>query len=178
MKRVCILGNSGSGKSTLARALAEKLGVPTYHLDAVFWRPGWQEPERPEFNFRVRELALEDSWTLEGNYSDTLPFRLERADLAIVLDLPRWFCLCSVLQRWSANYNKTRADMAPGCPEKVDLEFIRWIWDGPKRTEKTLELLKDFPALEVRIFRSRGEAWKWLEDIRLQGMWLEPPQNL
>ena len=90
MKRACVLGNSGSGKSTLARALVNKLSVPAYHLDAVFWRPGWHKSERPEFDFRTGELARQDCWVIDGSYSSTLPFRLEQADAVVMLNVPRW----------------------------------------------------------------------------------------
>ena len=170
MKRVSVLGNSGSGKSTFAKALSQQLGVPVYHLDAVFWRPGWQEPERPEFDFRARELAREDGWVIDGwviddSYSSTLSFQLEQADTVVVLDVPRWVSLYSVVRRRIANHNKTRADMAPGCPEKLDLAFVRWILAGRARTLKTLEQLKSYPHLELHIFKSRKAAWDWLERI-------------
>ena len=163
MKRVCVLGNSGSGKSTFTRALAKKLGVPAHYLDAVFWRPGWQKPERPEFDFRAKELAREDRWVIDGSFSSTLSFQLEQADAVVMLDVPRWVSLYSVVRRRIANHNKTRADMAPGCPEKLDLAFIRWIWEGPQRTRRTLEQLKGYPHLELHVFKSRKAAWDWLE---------------
>jgi len=163
MKRVCVLGNAGSGKSTLARALAQKLGVPAYPLDAIFWRPGWQRPERPEFDFRAKELAREDGWVIDGSYSSTLPFRLKRADAAVVLDVSLWVSLWSVLKRRIEYHGRPRPDMAPGCPEKLDLEFIRWVWEGPQRTFRTLEQLKSYPHLELHVFKSRKAAWDWLE---------------
>ncbi len=42
MQRVVVLGPSGSGKSTLARKLGDRIGVPVFHLDQAYHRPGWQ----------------------------------------------------------------------------------------------------------------------------------------
>lgn len=39
MKRIMLIGSGGSGKSTLARELGEKLNIPVYHLDVLFWKP-------------------------------------------------------------------------------------------------------------------------------------------
>lgn len=40
MKKIMIVGSGGAGKSTLAKQLGEKLDIPVYHLDAIFWQPG------------------------------------------------------------------------------------------------------------------------------------------
>ncbi len=41
MRKIMLIGSGGSGKSTLARELGQKLGIEVHHLDAYFWRPGW-----------------------------------------------------------------------------------------------------------------------------------------
>jgi hypothetical protein len=60
MRRVVILGCSGAGKSTFARALGARLGVPVVHLDALFWRPGWVEPENKAFRAAVAAAIAGD----------------------------------------------------------------------------------------------------------------------
>ncbi|MGJ9459265.1 hypothetical protein [Oceanobacillus sp. CF4.6] len=49
MKKVAIIGCSGSGKSTLARTLGAMLHLPVYHLDALFWQPGWVPTNKEHF---------------------------------------------------------------------------------------------------------------------------------
>lgn len=40
-------------------------------------------------------------------------------------------------------HNKTRPDMNEECPEKIDLEFIIWVWNYRGRSRiKTLEKLE------------------------------------
>ena len=43
MKRINVIGTSGSGKSTFSRLLANKLKYPYLEMDAIFWKPNWQE---------------------------------------------------------------------------------------------------------------------------------------
>ena len=31
------------------------------------------------------------------------------------------------------SYGQVRPDMAPGCPEKVDWEFLKYVWNFPNR---------------------------------------------
>jgi adenylate kinase family enzyme len=72
-----------------------------------------------------------------------MDLRLPRAETIIFLDFPRWLCLLRVLRRWLTYYGDSRPDLPPGCPEKVDADFLRWIWDYPQRSRpNTLTLLR------------------------------------
>ncbi|GCD11565.1 hypothetical protein [Clostridium tagluense] len=42
MQSIWILGSSGSGKTTLANVIGNKLGVPVYYNDRIFWMESWQ----------------------------------------------------------------------------------------------------------------------------------------
>ena len=44
-RRVAVIGTSGAGKTTFARHVSERLGLDHVELDALFWLPGWIEPE-------------------------------------------------------------------------------------------------------------------------------------
>ncbi|MCS4219441.1 hypothetical protein [Bradyrhizobium elkanii] len=57
MQRVLVMGSSGSGKSTFARRLSAMTGIPTVSIDALFWKPGWIESGRDEFERRMTEAA-------------------------------------------------------------------------------------------------------------------------
>lgn len=139
MKRITIVGCAGAGKSTLARMLAEKYALPLTHMDQHFWMANWVQREEEDFQARIFELVDTKEWVMEGNYKETLPRRLERTDLFSYLDLPRWLCLYRVFKRIALSYGKTRSDMAQGCPEQIDWDFIKWIWNFPKRSGPGLQ---------------------------------------
>jgi adenylate kinase family enzyme len=131
MQRIAILGCSGGGKSTLARRLGAKLGLPVVHLDALYWQPGWTEPEEADFLARVSEAAAGERWVMDGGYGASLPIRLPRADTIVVIAQSRLVCLWRVIWRWLTHIGRTRADMGAGCPEKVDWAFVRFILTYP-----------------------------------------------
>jgi adenylate kinase family enzyme len=123
-----IIGGPGSGKSTLAKKLGQLTGLPVFHLDAVYWRPGWTAPPEEEWLAAVQEIAARDAWIMEGGCSSTFPIRMRRAETAIWLDLPRRICFPRVLKRLLLHFCRVRPDVAPGCPERLDFAFLKWAW--------------------------------------------------
>ena len=168
MNRILVIGSSGSGKSTFARQLAQRLDLPLVSLDYHYWQPGWVPTEEPVWQARVAELVAKDRWVIEGNYASTFPLRMPRADTIIWLDPPRLLCLWGAVRRWWQHRGKeTRDDMAPGCPEKIDWEFVKYIWTFPEQINPQNEAaLRDY-ATHARIFRvtSRREAANLLETL-------------
>lgn len=128
-----VIGGSGSGKSTFARQLGEVMLLPVVHLDQLNWRPGWVQTERDEAANLAREAASQESWIIEGNYSITFAERIARADTIIFLDFPARTRVWRVLVRMFKFRGQTRPDLPTGCPERVDLTFLPWVWGYSKR---------------------------------------------
>ncbi|HLN61255.1 MAG TPA: DNA topology modulation protein [Symbiobacteriaceae bacterium] len=168
MQRIILIGSGGSGKSTLARQLGEVLNLPVIHLDALYWKPGWVETPRPEWEAVQRELVARDRWVMDGNYGHTLDIRLAAADTVIFMDVSRWVCLWGAIKRRITYAGRSRPDMNPGCPEQLDWQFLRWIWEFPTtrrpRLEAKLANLRPDQTL-VRI-RSRSEGARFVEALR------------
>lgn len=170
--KIAILGFSGCGKSTLAQKLGKKYNLPVLHLDRVHFAANWVERELED---KLRDTAdfldSHDSWVMDGNYSNLLQERrLEEADRIIMLELNRFVCLWRILKRWLTYKGSSRPDMAVGCEEKVDWEFLRWVLhDGrtKKRKAHMNEIARRYPNKCVRI-RTRKEQKAFLakEDLR------------
>lgn len=139
MKRVMVIGSCGAGKSVFATALAKKTGLPLIHLDVEFWNPGWVETPDGEWPAKVEALAARETWIIDGNYSGTFPLRMPRADTIILITRPRWLCLARAIWRSVRHYRRTRVDIGEGCPERFNLDFYKWIWGFPNRSQKKIE---------------------------------------
>lgn len=129
MNRVVVIGCSGAGKSTLATRLGERLDIPVVHLDRLFWQPGWVESPRAEFEQRVTDAVQRDRWIVDGTFIGTQHLIMPAADTIVWFDFPRSICLWRVTSRWFAHRGgRTRRDMTEDCPEKIDFEFLEFIW--------------------------------------------------
>jgi adenylate kinase family enzyme len=128
MRKILILGCSGAGKSTLAWQIGSVTGLPIIHLDQHYWLPGWQEPDKETWLRKISALIAQPEWVMDGNFGDTLVLRLAAADTAIFLDFPTRVCLDRVLLRVVRSLGRIREDMAPGCPERFDFSFLRYVY--------------------------------------------------
>lgn len=177
MRRVLVIGSGGAGKSTLAARLGAATGLPVVHLDALYWRAGWTPTPPDEWRQVVASIAARAAWIMDGNYGGTLPLRLAACDTVVFLDLPRVVCVARALRRWRRHAGRTRPDMAPGCPERLSLEFLRWIWDYP-RTRRP-GILRQLAALgdgqRVVVLRSDGEVERFVAAARAASATTLPP---
>ena len=136
------------------------------HLDQLFWTPGWVSVSKDEFD-RLHEAALaEEKWIMDGNFDRTIPVRLQRCDTVIYLYFNRFACLMGVLKRVLTTYGKVRPDMGEGCPERIDLDFLKWVWNFNKnKRERIYGLLKEAEGVQVIILKNRRMVKKFLSEL-------------
>ena len=168
MRRVLVIGSGGAGKSTAARRLAAATGLPLVHLDREYWHPGWRPTPPEEWRRVVGELIAAEHWVLDGNYGGTLATRLARADTVVFLDIGRITCLVRAIRRAIRHRSRPREDVAPGCPDRLDREFLWWIWRYPTtRRPGVLALLDEFAGRGGRtvVLRSSAEVDAFISSV-------------
>jgi len=167
--KIAIIGYSGCGKSTLAHDLAEQFQVDVLHLDTVHFLPNWVERETNDEQQIVNDfLNNHEDWVIDGNYSKlSYERRMEEADQIIMLLFNRFNCLYRVTHRYHKYKNTTRPDMATGCNEKLDREFITWIlWKGRKKKARSRyeNLQQQYPE-KVVVLRNQKQLDAYRRDI-------------
>ncbi len=158
MERIAIVGRSGSGKSTLARRLGGRCGLPVIHMDQLYWTPGWVEQDPEVWRAAVNAAAAADRWVIEGVGSSASALRFARAEIIVWLETPRWLCLWRAVRRSLTTFGVVRPDIAPGCPEKIDLAFYRYIWNWDRDTRPRLDQAIAEQAAQARVMRLRTRA--------------------
>jgi adenylate kinase family enzyme len=158
-----IVGSGGAGKSALARQIGAITGLPVIHLDHHYWGPDWEPTPGPEWVEQVQELLAGPEWIADGNYGGTLELRARLADTIVFLDLPRRVCLARAVRRV-----RSPILQAPGCRQKVDGAFLRWIWTFPRVTRpKVLAVLgRHAPTTDIVHLRSAADLRRFLSRLR------------
>ena len=161
---IAIFGESCSGKSTLARALGAKLGLPVIHLDQLWWKEGWVESDRQTFDDRLAALVEENRWIIDGNYNRTMPERLQYCDTVIYLDFSRWLCLWGFFHRLLTRKGTARPDLPEGCPEKLEWDFLKYIWNFNKnnRVLNYTRIAKSKHATAYVLKNRKKKKFLWL----------------
>ncbi len=168
MQKILIIGSPGSGKSTFGKRLSEKLNIPLIHLDRLWWKEGWVERSREEFDALLVNELLKDKWIIDGNYGRTVELRLQYADTVIFFDYNRFLCLWRILKRVITNYGKNRDDMGKGCPERFDLEFMHYVYSfNDNQRDKILKLLSTNKDVRVIIINNRKKFKKLEKELIL-----------
>ncbi len=165
--RIMVIGCCGAGKSTLSFRLAEHFDLPVYHLDKLFWKAGWVQTEKEEWIAKHEKMIEKPQWIIDGNFSSTMSDRLEKADLVICMDMPRWQCFWGIFKRRWMYRGKSRPDMTEGCPERINWEFLKYVWDFHRDARPLImEKLAAYNGLSpVHILKSRKEVRHFLEQI-------------
>lgn len=170
MKKIAIIGSGGAGKSTLARKLSKILDIDVFHLDALFWQPGWVGTPKDEQVLVQNELVQKDSWIFDGNYGATMDIRLDHADTIIFVNLSRFVCTYRILKRWFTYRNKTRPDMGKDCKERISFTFLKFVWTYPKKKKPMImKKLKSLPKeKKIVILNSRRDVERFLFKLEHQ----------
>ena len=168
MNRIMVIGCCGAGKSTFAKKLHNLFGIDVIHLDQHYHLPNWEEPSKQKWEKKVHNLIQGDQWIIVGNYGGTMDLRLEKADTIFYLKYSTLSCLYRVIKRTLKYHGKSRPDMAPGCYERFDLEFLHYV--AVFNMIKGKSIIKKLAALpkskKVFILKNDKEVDQYLSDIK------------
>lgn len=160
-RRIMIIGCPGSGKSTLSEQLNKITAIPLYHLDKINWIDSHSTLSREEFFLELQHVLELSEWIIDGNYNHTLGSRMEKADLIIWLDLPRYVCTYRIIKRLFKPNHKH------GNPDKLERGFLKFVWNFNKKNKpRMLELQKKYETQKsfVRI-SSQKQLQEWISHV-------------
>jgi adenylate kinase family enzyme len=172
--RILFYGVTGSGKSSAAREYSERSGIPAFSADDdIGWLPGWEQRSAEDQRNIAANIASKDRWVLDSAYRGWRDVVLDRAELVVALDYPRWLSLGRLVRRTFRRI-LTGEVVCNGNRESLTQLFgresiIRWhflSFRSKQRSIRDLQVDPDLPP--VLVFHHPREAEIWLSQIRPQ----------
>ena len=166
MEKIAIIGSPGAGKTTLARTLHKELDIKVYHLDRLFWLPGWQRKDSDTRRDILQKVVQEKRWIIEGTDLRSSEPRLNAADTIIFLDTNPIICLWRVIKRHDKDHGHSRRDIPEGSTDKLN-PFRMWrLLAFPLQDRKKLkQKLDNDESKEIIRLRSRKDLEGFLAQL-------------
>lgn len=124
-RRISVHGAPGSGKTWLAERVAERLGLPLFHLDRIYLDDDWSQRPVGQANAELQAIVRRPAWVIEGIYPESYHARMEAADRIVVLHATPFHRLARLVRRVLVNRGRVQEAMPQGKPEELDWAFLR-----------------------------------------------------
>ena len=144
-RKIHIIGGPGSGKTYSAKRLSEKINIPRFDLDKIFWKQntnsyGKKTPKGKRKKELNKILDL-DSYILEGVYYSWLEKSFKYSDVVFVLNNSVWLRDWRLMKR----FIKRKIGIVKSKQESLNdfFNLIKWNhkYDG-RNLKKALNMIK------------------------------------
>ena len=168
-RRLLVYGVTGSGKSTAAERIGAATGLPVHLVDELTWRPGWVAVPAEEQRDTFGRITATDAWVLDTAYSTGLDLALERCDLVVGLDYPRWLSLGRLLRRTAVRI----VDRRPVCNGNVETvrnlfsrdSIIAWHFRSFARKRTRMRAWAASGDVPIVVFRRPADLDRWVREL-------------
>lgn len=170
--RILVYGVTGSGKTTMAREIAARTGLPWHEIDDLTWEPGWVVVPVDEQRRRVAAICAGERWILDTAYGAWLEVPLERVQLIVALDYPRWRSLWRLIRRTLLR-NFDHKPICNGNTESLRQTFSRnsiilWHFQSfARKRDRIRAWAADESGPDVVRLISPAAAQRWLHSLSL-----------
>lgn len=165
-KKIMIFGRPGSGKSTFAKQI--HLANHYYdliHMDKLMWLEGWRLRPREDFLKDLNNYTAHSSWILEGASLRAVSSTYDKCDIVIFLSIPKYKCLFRIIKRKFLSRTQP-SDKLEGFREKVDLDFIQYLWNYQRKAKKLANYLKSkYPHVIFKEIKNNNHLEKLKNEL-------------
>lgn len=159
--RIAVMGYVGSGKTYLSKSISHMLDIPVMHLDEIYFDMNWKPIDKSKVLSQVSEFMMNEHWLIDGFYSDLLmDERLEKADMIILMFLPRITCFLRAIKR-----SKTRAE--EGYKNDINPWFLKFTLFGcrNRKRRRAYSMIAQRYKEKTVVLRSRRQVKKFIDSF-------------
>lgn len=157
-RRLLFLGAPGAGKSYVAGQVAQKLGLPLYNLDTLFWKKNWQLSTQEEFRAKVADVLATDRFVIDGNYSSSFRQRAEKADAVVMVEAGLLTRYRRILTRTFNNKGLPREGLPEGCGERLfSLPYAKFLVYAAKSDRAREKFIAESAACKIPFIVYRND---------------------
>lgn len=168
-RRILVYGVTGSGKSTAATRIAAATALPLHLVDELTWLPGWVPVDDDVQRERFAEIVAADEWVLDTAYAAWKDLVLQRCQLVVGLDYPRWLSLARLVRRTLIRL----VDRRPICNGNVESlrgtlsrdSILVWHFRSFSRKRARMRAWAASEDVPILLFRRPAELERWLASL-------------
>ncbi len=168
-RRILVYGVTGSGKSTAATRIAAATALPLHLADELTWLPGWVPVDDDVQRERFAEIVAADEWVLDTAYAAWKDLVLQRCQLVVGLDYPRWLSLARLVRRTLIRL----VDRRPICNGNVESlrgtlsqdSILVWHFRSFSRKRARMRAWAASEDVPILLFRRPAELERWLASL-------------
>ncbi|MEA1909795.1 MAG: shikimate kinase [Patescibacteria group bacterium] len=136
--RIYIFGSAGSGKTTVAKKISQKLNIPNFDLDEIFWNFEYGKKNETKRKEEVNRIISKKDWIIEGMYRDEwLKDILSSSDYIFILKPSKILLYWRIIKR-----TLLRIFQIEKYKRKSDINLLSNLLDTAKKFDK--ERLPEF----------------------------------
>ena len=115
---------------------------------------------------KIQDYILKPSWIIDGNFLNKATSRFTECDTIYFLDINRFVCLFSVINRYFKFKGKKRDSRSDLCDEKITKDYLKWVFSGFYKTsrKRIYDFIRQNPNKKVIIFNSRRQINKYIKE--------------
>lgn len=163
MKKITVIGCAGSGKTTFSKKLADRLHLPLYTIDELYYGPNWIKISQEELKNKLLHVMYQSEWIIDGQYTKLIPLRLEYVDTIIFFDTPKRVALWRVIKRYIQQKRGKESVTGSNTPH-YPWHQMKLILKYPRK--EVYSILNDArKEVEIVIFRNQKEVDIFFENL-------------
>lgn len=158
--------------------LSDITGYPHIELDALSWLPNWQSKSDDRLLVDLEDALKQETWILDGNYSNTIPVKWKNVEVVIWLDYTFSLTIYRVTKRVFKRI-LSREELWPGTGNRESIRrsffsresIILWAGSSYHRKKRKLEgFTKDekFKHIQFIRLKSPSEADLFLTNLLVE----------